>query len=442
LRIIGIEKIGELQTLKLNMMVLKLAGKMSFGLFQGLSEWNEETPVSKQSQKSSKEDWKVGINERVVSSLSLPLYENSATLLPLWFKASGGNERARILVLLILLQLIGQARKEDIPHIVDATLTWLTNDWVSVGLEKVPSLPELQQETDYNASGIASNVYRLLDTQPSLLLEKLLLMVLYKLLEIVPSNEEGQAGQWQQMLTRFFVLLASGPWIDKFSLHLDLLLRQLSGNVFPFLADFFTEEGTVAPSMLHKHSLDLLASHYAHYVTISETELQKLKQGLPSDFDNLQVALPYLLVKLASPIQVIRRSAGECVQQLHLLLEKHQNVLSTAEVKDSSTLPFEVLREMLKALAEAKGSFGADEKYASSFLASFLGDSSGYEEEEAPLGTFESRLKHGDRRLIVSFLVVHALHLPSKAQVHNAWFLGWKAATIVVPGLSCKPLVG
>jgi hypothetical protein len=35
---------------------------------------------------------------------------------------------------------------EDIPHIVDATLTWLTNDWVSVGLEKVPSLPELQQE--------------------------------------------------------------------------------------------------------------------------------------------------------------------------------------------------------------------------------------------------------------------------------------------------------
>jgi len=25
---------------------------------------------------------------------------------------------------------------------------------------------------------------------------------------------------------------------------------------------------------------------------------------------------------------------------------------------------------------------------------------------------------------------------------HNAWFLGWKTATIVVPGLSCKPLVG
>jgi hypothetical protein len=178
------------KTLKLNMMVLKLAGKMSFGLFQGLSEWNEETPVLKQSQKSSKEDWKVRINERVVSSLTLPLYENSATLLPLWFKASGGNERARILVLLIVLQLIGQARKEDIPHIVDATLTWLTNDWVSVGLEKVPSLQEPQQETDYNASGTASNVYRLLDTQPSLLLEKLLLMVLYKLLEIVPSNEE------------------------------------------------------------------------------------------------------------------------------------------------------------------------------------------------------------------------------------------------------------
>jgi hypothetical protein len=72
------------------------------------------------------EDWKVGINERVVSSLSLPLYENSATLLPLWFKASGGNERAplwfkasggneraRILVLLIVLQLIGQARKGE-----------------------------------------------------------------------------------------------------------------------------------------------------------------------------------------------------------------------------------------------------------------------------------------------------------------------------------------
>ncbi|CAM6046465.1 unnamed protein product [Sphagnum compactum] len=270
------------KTLKLNMMVLKLAGKMSFGLFQGLSEWNEETPVSKQSQKSRK--------------------------------------------------------------------------------------------TDYNASGIASNVYRLLDTQPSLLLEKLLLMVLYKLLEIVPSNEEGQAGQWQQMLTRFFVLLASGPSIDKFSLHLDLFLRRLSGNVFPFLADFFTEE--VAPSMLHKHSLDLLASHYAHFVTISESELQKLKQALPSDFDNLQVALPSLLVELASPIQVIRRSAGECVQQLHLLLENHQNVLSTAEVKDSSTLPLEVLREMLKAIAEAKGSFGADEKYASSFLASLLGDSS------------------------------------------------------------------
>jgi hypothetical protein len=48
----------------------------------------------------------------------------------------------------------------------------------------------LALQTDYNASGIASNVYRLLDTQPSLLLEKLLLMVLYKLLEIVPSNEE------------------------------------------------------------------------------------------------------------------------------------------------------------------------------------------------------------------------------------------------------------
>jgi len=67
--------------------------------------------------------------------------------------------------------------------------------------------------------------------------------------------------------------------------------------------------------------------------------------------------------------------------------------LCVSEVKDSSTLPLEVLREMLKALAEAKGSFGADEKYASSFLASLLGDSSGYEEEEAPLGTFESRYK-------------------------------------------------
>jgi hypothetical protein len=62
--------------------------------------------------------------------------------------------------------------------------------------------------------------------------------------------------------------------------------------------------GTVSPSMLHKHSLDLLASHYAHFVTISETELQKLKQALPSDLDNLQVALPSLLVELASPIQV------------------------------------------------------------------------------------------------------------------------------------------
>ncbi len=55
----------------------------------------------------------MGINERVVSSLTLPLYENNATLLPLWFKASGGNERARILVLLIVLHLIGQARKGE-----------------------------------------------------------------------------------------------------------------------------------------------------------------------------------------------------------------------------------------------------------------------------------------------------------------------------------------
>lgn len=59
--------------------------------------------------------------------------------------------------------------------------------WQWVGMV---SLWMLALQTDYNASGIASNVYQLLDTQPSLLLEKLLLMVLYKLLEIVPSNEE------------------------------------------------------------------------------------------------------------------------------------------------------------------------------------------------------------------------------------------------------------
>ncbi len=47
---------------------------------------------------------------------------------------------------------------EDIPHIVDATLTWLTNDWVSVGLEKVPSLPELQQEV------LLIGLYRKFDT--------------------------------------------------------------------------------------------------------------------------------------------------------------------------------------------------------------------------------------------------------------------------------------
>jgi hypothetical protein len=47
---------------------------------------------------------------------------------------------------------------EDIPHIVDATLTWLTNDWVSVGLEKVPSLPELQQEV------LLMGLYRKFDT--------------------------------------------------------------------------------------------------------------------------------------------------------------------------------------------------------------------------------------------------------------------------------------
>jgi hypothetical protein len=62
----------------------------------------------------------------------------------------------------------------------------------------------LALQTDYNASGIASKVYRLLDTQPSLLLEKLLHMVLYKLLELVPSTEEVCSFSTAKVTKSFF----------------------------------------------------------------------------------------------------------------------------------------------------------------------------------------------------------------------------------------------
>lgn len=61
------------------------------------------------------EELRLELHDKVVSTLSTPLLKNTESLLPVLFKAAAENERAKNLVLLIILRLFDHAPKGNSP---------------------------------------------------------------------------------------------------------------------------------------------------------------------------------------------------------------------------------------------------------------------------------------------------------------------------------------
>lgn len=157
----------------------------------------------------------------------------------------------------------------------------------------------------------------------------------------------------------------------------------------------------------HSHSLDLLAFYYSD---LSTTITKERAISEKMTVTQLQVALPAIVVGLASPVQKVRRSAAECLEQLYALLKQYRSISPEEAKKKSTSLPNEVLHhstfeKVVTILVESKAACTSNEQYVATVLENLLNDS-----ESKTVSTTEvPRLMPADSKAVVNFFTAHAL---------------------------------
>ncbi|KAG0589672.1 hypothetical protein KC19_1G038600 [Ceratodon purpureus] len=397
--------------LKLNLAALKLAREVPFVLYEGLPEIQDSIPEQKEGAKSQMEEFSKLVNEKVVASLAACVLKKSAILLPVLFSSATEFSRNKCLALAVLLRILQEAPKDSILDVLKASVPWLIEQIVVLESEKSFDLKSVTiHQEDYEAAKIKVVAYDRLDEQPTYIHAELIFKIFYQLLEILPTSSKGESAACNDILRRLYELFASARVGDKFSPHLQLLLRRLPDGVFPFLSNYFVSPDFEASPHLHSHSLDLLASYYSRLSTTTVKQSPKLDRKV---VNQLQAALPALVVGLASSVQKVRKSAAECLEQLFVLSEKYHSALpGEAKTSRVEVLHSDTFQKVLKALVEAKSACTSNKQYVSKVLDNLLNGT----ESEASSSTKASRLTPVACKAVVNFFTVHALKLSAVAQ--------------------------
>ncbi|XP_024370435.1 uncharacterized protein At3g06530 isoform X2 [Physcomitrium patens] len=394
------------KTLQLNLVALKLARTVPFALFEALPEFPESISGKAKDAKNQKEQLLVLVNEKLVSSLTTCVLKKSEILLPVLLSTATDYVQNKCLALAVLLRILHESPKGSILNVVDVCLPWLRGQLVALQSKNFDFKNAPTQQEDYSAAKIRLVEFELLDTQPSHLHADLLLKNFYKLLEVIPTSFKGKSIQTNDRLKTLYEILSSARAGDKFSSHMQLLLKRLSGDVFPFLSSYFISGDFEKSTHRHSHSLDLLAFYYSD---LSTTITKERAISEKMTVTQLQVALPAIVVGLASPVQKVRRSAAECLEQLYALLKQYRSISPEAK-KKSTSLPNEVLHhstfeKVVTILVESKAACTSNEQYVATVLENLLNDS-----ESKTVSTTEvPRLMPADSKAVVNFFTAHAL---------------------------------
>lgn len=395
------------KTLQLNLVALKLARTVPFALFEALPEFPESISGKAKDAKNQKEQLLVLVNEKLVSSLTTCVLKKSEILLPVLLSTATDYVQNKCLALAVLLRILHESPKGSILNVVDVCLPWLRGQLVALQSKNFDFKNAPTQQEDYSAAKIRLVEFELLDTQPSHLHADLLLKNFYKLLEVIPTSFKGKSIQTNDRLKTLYEILSSARAGDKFSSHMQLLLKRLSGDVFPFLSSYFISGDFEKSTHRHSHSLDLLAFYYSD---LSTTITKERAISEKMTVTQLQVALPAIVVGLASPVQKVRRSAAECLEQLYALLKQYRSISPEEAKKKSTSLPNEVLHhstfeKVVTILVESKAACTSNEQYVATVLENLLNDS-----ESKTVSTTEvPRLMPADSKAVVNFFTAHAL---------------------------------
>lgn len=394
------------KTLQLNLVALKLARTVPFALFEALPEFPESISGKAKDAKNQKEQLLVLVNEKLVSSLTTCVLKKSEILLPVLLSTATDYVQNKCLALAVLLRILHESPKGSILNVVDVCLPWLRGQLVALQSKNFDFKNAPTQQEDYSAAKIRLVEFELLDTQPSHLHADLLLKNFYKLLEVIPTSFKGKSIQTNDRLKTLYEILSSARAGDKFSSHMQLLLKRLSGDVFPFLSSYFISGDFEKSTHRHSHSLDLLAFYYSD---LSTTITKERAISEKMTVTQLQVALPAIVVGLASPVQKVRRSAAECLEQLYALLKQYRSISPEEAKKKSTSLPNEVLHhstfeKVVTILVESKAACTSNEQYVATVLENLLNDS-----ESKTVSTTEvPRLMPADSKAVVNFFTAHA----------------------------------
>lgn len=395
------------KTLQLNLVALKLARTVPFALFEALPEFPESISGKAKDAKNQKEQLLVLVNEKLVSSLTTCVLKKSEILLPVLLSTATDYVQNKCLALAVLLRILHESPKGSILNVVDVCLPWLRGQLVALQSKNFDFKNAPTQQEDYSAAKIRLVEFELLDTQPSHLHADLLLKNFYKLLEVIPTSFKEKSIQTNDRLKTLYEILSSARAGDKFSSHMQLLLKRLSGDVFPFLSSYFISGDFEKSTHRHSHSLDLLAFYYSD---LSTTITKERAISEKMTVTQLQVALPAIVVGLASPVQKVRRSAAECLEQLYALLKQYRSISPEEAKKKSTSLPNEVLHhstfeKVVTILVESKAACTSNEQYVATVLENLLNDS-----ESKTVSTTEvPRLMPADSKAVVNFFTAHAL---------------------------------
>ncbi|KAJ7545476.1 hypothetical protein O6H91_09G122000 [Diphasiastrum complanatum] len=392
---------------RFNLFVMKQAIKLPVTLFTSFSKIEDDSLQRKgmMLSKDGKQTWLSNVNTKIILALSTHFLENASNCFSVFRKAISGSKEAKSLSLLVVSQILKRRLGVDMKFVQEC-LQFLREEWETSEAEADHLVSKLQK-VDYNVEFPTPDLYDRLESGHTHVHMEILLHNFLNLLTHIKGEQDAVS---HEVLSELFVLFASSTHRHLFKPHIKVLLRCLSSTWIVFLTQFFTE-GLGVPAAVQVYSLDVYASQFLSiansyaFGSAVEDEIQTSNLDM-----QLESCLPSLLVALGSPLKAVRRSAAECLSQLHGLWMVHKISAAKNGTKQisASMLSSDVFQEFLEAIADCKDDFVSDGNYLESFFTMSF----------CPSGESNSEQKFTSKssKAIMLYLLHHIFLLPPHAQ--------------------------
>ncbi|KAI5081132.1 hypothetical protein GOP47_0004315 [Adiantum capillus-veneris] len=402
---------------KLNLAALKTAKNFDWMLFKTLPALKDEIfQPSEKNGKDSRKLWLFELHTRVIEALAVSLSENMECLAMDITVCSSNLERAKPLIVLVLLQSLTRVPEGLNWEAVNKYLGFLRQEWTAVETSEDFPMSQIDDKNVVGEKIFTFEFFKLLFREQKLALMSLLVACFYKALKCIPvADRSSRTMEYNETVHRvlqdMFEIFSSPRSRTVFEQHSRLLLKKLPLPTVIFLSSFFNAEGGTVPVTAQLNSLTILLSHWDESSNLPKADIQS--------------AVPHLVVALANPLKAVRRAAFDCLQKLLQMWRETSNLPNGSQMQ-KKILDSEYFNSFLESLMGYRDCFVSNGDFICTFFTCALGFSNVQKQSEADT-ELRTRFTKSAQLSIYQFLLNNALAMPLHEQA--TLLLALKGAT-------------